>query len=396
MNTRPRKLFAKTLLALGSMLLTMLTFVNSVQAIDPEPDYWTLIFPTLVPKAGQGPNPPADSASGLIRVAYEGFFEDYWKESSYFQHDPATGLKEFGFFSDSKTYGYVNMPWPITSRTNVPNSFRGQSAGNLLLVGEAMRQFGDCEPIAEFGNNGQLYEGEMQGDNPLIDGVWTPGESFIDANGDGRWTDLIPAVPDEDYWNVDIPWGPFGPFVNTAGQTITPLVFSNTTMNGTSGNWSPTRGEFFADYNGSANPSGGVVGFDMAVDIFVAIPGGNENVTLTMNELDITPDAASPNSDEGDFDHSYVDNGDPGGQADIPMNNQFDYNIDGSSGMAIPLIAPAVDAGGATFVVTYDQYQLNGQPYQGPPTNGLTLVTITVPVYQSGELFHMNLGPNVY
>ena len=86
-------------------------------AQDPFKDYQTMIYPSFVPKAGgTAPGNGAANAAGQIRLAYETYFENYWKETSYFEYDPVTGEKVRGFNMDTKTFGYVAMPWPVSKR----------------------------------------------------------------------------------------------------------------------------------------------------------------------------------------------------------------------------------------------------------------------------------------
>ncbi|NIY17540.1 MAG: hypothetical protein GWM98_22995, partial [Nitrospinaceae bacterium] len=111
--------------------------VASALAIDPEPDVKTLIMPNLVPKGGQTPGDTQGNESGKIRIAYETTFEDYWKETSYFKYNLTNGVKERGFYTDTKTYGYVSMQWPISSRTNMPQAFAEANPATLFFGDEA-------------------------------------------------------------------------------------------------------------------------------------------------------------------------------------------------------------------------------------------------------------------
>lgn len=65
----------KAILGIMAALVLWALAGNSAWAVDPNPDNKTLVFPALVPKSGASNIPPSDSASGLIRNAYETFFE---------------------------------------------------------------------------------------------------------------------------------------------------------------------------------------------------------------------------------------------------------------------------------------------------------------------------------
>ncbi len=113
--------------------LAVLVLVGTAIALDPVPDYKTLVMPTLVPKSGHGPNPPANFESGLIRNAYDTTYETYWKETSYFQYNNGTGEKIRGYYNDTKTYGYAQMPWQLHSAFSTPLLISSNSLlGNTL------------------------------------------------------------------------------------------------------------------------------------------------------------------------------------------------------------------------------------------------------------------------
>jgi len=57
--------------------VVVLFCVSAVEAVDPVPDWKTLIMPSLVPKAGHENVPPADALPGAIRNAYDSTYEEY-------------------------------------------------------------------------------------------------------------------------------------------------------------------------------------------------------------------------------------------------------------------------------------------------------------------------------
>lgn len=294
-----------------STALLVLLMVGSVAALDPVPDYKTLIMPTLVPKAGHGSQPDPGFEAGLIRNAYETRYEDYWQEVSYYQYDRSTGAKGRGYYNDTKTYGYAQVPWPL-SATN--------AAG-----------FDDTPVAAEdFEDGNRLYSANIPTnilalvtDGADSDGVWTPGESFEDVNDNGQWdpgsttTNIIEEVLPEDYWessNTNGSWGGLWYLFGLEGPT--------------GAVWS-TSGEFFADYNNSASIAAGYAGYESSSGVWIADPALGYNVFIPVNELDMNPTADGTDGIlEGDFSHSYVDNGNPGGQASIATNGIFDYTVD--------------------------------------------------------------------
>ncbi|MFO1529755.1 MAG: hypothetical protein U1F77_08510 [Kiritimatiellia bacterium] len=97
-----------------------------------DPDYKTLIFPSIIPKAGSSA-PAANSDPGSIRNSYEGYYENFWTDVSYFRYDPATGLKLRGFYIDTKTYGYVHaLADPAGQRRSSWTSWASFNGGDRL------------------------------------------------------------------------------------------------------------------------------------------------------------------------------------------------------------------------------------------------------------------------
>ncbi|MBP7275109.1 MAG: S8 family serine peptidase [Kiritimatiellae bacterium] len=365
--------------------------------MDPKADWMTLVFPSLVPKAGHGPEVPAGLAAGLIRNSYNTRFENYWKETSYFQFDPATGDKIRGFYSDSKTYGYVQMPYPIQPRGA---SALGDMTGDPFRDG--IRRF---SVAAENYRWTDAYD-PIEPDAADADEVWTPGESFNDLDGDGQWD---PATPAEDYWDNDntqqflqrrngagAPQGAIGTFAFSA-------PYRNAVVNPANG-YSNEAGELFADYNRNHPDfiAVGAVGFDDTVEIYIA--GVDRNIRKDISELDLTPeDDATLN--EGDFAHTYRQSGINGGAilADIPRNGEFDYTADINGN---PQVRTATYINGTPLVVRYrvwarvaadgtatiyeNEAALPAPAAEDTWTN--QRITISVPVYQARELYGLSRG----
>ena len=250
---------------LGMMALLLL--VGSAVALDPVPDYKTLIMPTLVPKSGHGPTPDPGFEAGLIRNAYDTIYEDYWKETSYYQYERGVtnyGEKVRGYYNDTKTYGYAQVPWPLAST-------------NATGVADT--------PVAaeEFEDGVRLYNTNYVPDGADTDGFWTPGEAFNDEDGDGEWwpgglvtnqiqvviTNEVTNALAEDFWNAD----------NTNAVRSASVAWLNFLHDEGGTNWSRFRGELYADYEGltqrdtDTNGTGEVTVFGystMEVPIWVA------------------------------------------------------------------------------------------------------------------------------
>jgi hypothetical protein len=266
---------------LGMMALQLL--VGSAVAIDPVPDYKTLIMPTLVPKAGHGPNPPANFEAGLIRNAYETIYENYWTETSYFQFNRDTGEKVRGYYNDTKTYGYAQVPWALHaqggSRPYLPNDFDGDEY-SFNPDNDDLYEIGFFDGDRLYSENAPYVP-----DGADSDEVWTPGEAFEDTNGNGQWdvgsveTQIIEEVLGEDFWNssnTNDNWGALWYLFGLEGPT--------------NDEWS-VRGEFFADYNNSVALGAGYVGYEANSGVWIADPGLGYNVFVPVNELDMNPSA---------------------------------------------------------------------------------------------------------
>jgi hypothetical protein len=374
-------------------------FAMTARAVDPIPDHKTLVFPTMLPKAGHGATAPAGSEAGLIRNAYDGYYENFWKQTSYHEYDRTTGVKRTGFYVDTKTYGYVQLPWPITTRVGPLYTFPvfrpGPAPAKPRLIGEA------------FTDGVRLYSDNLiysKTNGAASDGQWTPGESFEDVNGNGQWdaavpgsststTNIILAVTAEDFWNSSN--------TNKVISATNPWWVAGL-RDTTSNNWNGTRGESFADYNGNIDLTNGVVGADTSIELWIYSPTLQYNVRIVGSEQDLNPTPAGFDGRlEGDFAHTYVNNGSPGGQANVPTNGVFDYTVD--FGFFPPIIqvqratwpvnVPAFVAIQRAYVRETGEFYTNSVPLN-PTLHEVR--TVQVPIYQAGELYSYNLGDHQF
>ena len=397
--------------SLRTLVLAGIGWSATALAIDPEPDYWTLVFPTHHPQIDQdGPFPGA--LPGPIRNAYETTYEQYWKDVSYFRYDVLTGLKERGFYSDVKSFGYVAMPWALTSRGGDPSVSRADMNNDMELF-----PGGFAEPNLEGSAVGELFISpgsiSRRGRQPLLDEVWSPGETFNDLNNNGFWDAEVPPRFAEQRWNA----------AADAGLTQTHTVINSCGENNGLGGitiqdqhlsfrtWDDDGGEIFADYDGSfmrtGNPN---QAYSAAAVISVRdpTPGSRGNITAVINEMDLTPtwfyDTATRqpttcNDLEGDMWHIFVPEflGD-GRDAppdfananglNIPPNGRFDYAVDGQlNALIMRASVYGNNANGAPASIEYTQWVgSNGTPVVGNEV-GVRLATVSVPVYRSAELY---------
>lgn len=361
--------------------------------VTPVPDWITLVFPSLLPKAGHGSQEPADLRSGVIRDAYATRFENYWKDVSYYRFDPVTGNKIRGFSQDSKTYGYVYMPWSLGPRRLYDNPVFPTPYGEAFADGVRLYETPEDPPYT---------------DGCDVDGVWTPGEALHDnIEQDQRWT---PPTPEEDFWNTDNTTA-YLKMRDAGGVALADLrnfSFGTVRENGRfqrpnnfNGNgYSAVGGELYADYDASQDWNTDVV---LYYAIQVA-PGSNVQATVTLNELDLSPtNSASVN--EGDFYHTAVPSenlpADPT-VVDIPRNGVLDFTA-AANGNA--QIVPAVNINGDQLYVAWRAIvradavaDANGffkpeDAWQGvgaPGTNDMVVAIpqiIRVPVFQARELY---------
>jgi|GEM_PF-1564631 len=430
-------------------------FTTPGKALDPDVDYWTLIFPTHHPKNGQFNNiDPANNGAfgdllpGAIRVAYDTTFERYWQEASYWRWDPATGEKLRGYNTESKTFGFVAMPWDL-GQDGADTLFEQVDITQTLLI-DLVRAgviedpiYGSSEPNLEFlptaqspelfidtrrlfDNQGERVNVSWRTGTPLLDDVWTPGESFGDINTNRLYDHEIPARPSEPRWNAEyknLDVNDCGQLVRFDGRIIRPDQTVRLLA------YDDEGGELFADYNRN-HVVGQTFGYNAASSVWMAgpttgmanepttgqlVPVGN-NVFVTLNEMDLTPNVVlDPISDltpgcndlEGDLDHIYVPpckcpavDAPNVGFNGVARNGLFDYAINNNSD---PLIVRANfynndgTVGDPAFV-EYQVWTSNGTIVTGldigyavPDANAVpTLATVQVPVYRSAELYGVN------
>ena len=84
---------------------------TGARAVDPIPDIKFLVHPAV---AKDSDPPPAAMAPATIRNTMETVVETWWKEVSYHEADPVTGYSLRGFYPDTKTYGYMWVPWAVS------------------------------------------------------------------------------------------------------------------------------------------------------------------------------------------------------------------------------------------------------------------------------------------
>ena len=314
-----------------------------VRAVEPVPDWVMCVFPCLVPKSGHTNGIPANLARGFIEYAYNTRYENYWKEVSYYRSDPVTGAKLAGAYGDTKTYGYIQMPWPLRSRPSRGPFVRGTGRSDRFDAATDEGRVADGAvnlPTGEIGSPNRRYSSAAF-NSPFYafaydaadeDFTWTPGEAFRDANTNGVWD---PPQPGEDFWDSDHE-------VGFAGE---PTVYNPRNQSGV---WSQYGGELFADYNDNRV-------FTRVLTIYVAV-GGVQVAIAGHNELDLSPDTGTLGSNEGDFTHVMVTN------TAIPMPYPINpYPIPGSlpDGTTIPpngYLDATSDADGALQVVDTGLY----------------------------------------
>ncbi len=318
-----------------------------VRAVEPIPDWITPVFPALVPKSGHTNGIPPNLARNFIEYAYQTRYENYWKEVSYYDYDKTTGTKLRGAYGDTKTYGFVQMPWPLRSRPSRGPFVRGTGLPDAFdfETDEGRNPDGAVNlPSGEIGSPNRRHS--LNAFNSLFyafaydeadeDQVWTPGEAFVDVNTNGMWD---PPQPGEDFWDSDH-------VVPFAGE---PTAWNPRNVDGV---WSQYGGELFADYNDNGS-------FNRVLTIYVAV-GGAQVAIAGHNELDLSPDPGTPGSNEGDFTHVIVTN------TAIPMPYPINpFPIPGAlpDGTTIPpntYLDATSDANGALQIVDtglYIEYQ---------------------------------------
>lgn len=389
MNDRWLKLVAAGLVAVG-------VAAERSWAVEPVPDWVMCVFPCLVPKSGHTNGIPPALARNFIEYAYANRYENYWKEVSYYTYDPATGQKTSGAYGDTKTYGFIQMPWPLRSRPSRGSFARGTGLSDLFNweTHEGRAADGAINlPTGEVGSPNRRYSSAAFNspfyafvyDNADTDFVWTPGEAFRDANTNGVWD---PPQPGEDFWDSD----------HEAAFVGEPNLYNPRNQTGV---WSQYGGELFADYNGNG-------GFNRVLTIYVAV-GGAQAAIAGHNELDLSPDPGTPGSNEGDFTHVIVTNTAvpmpypinpypiPGSLPDgttIPPNGYLDATSDADGNLQV------VDTG---LYITYQAYCYSNATAESrgyflwadvvksagpPPANAYaTPRTVRAPLYAARELY---------
>ncbi|MFT7489336.1 MAG: hypothetical protein ACI9OU_001738, partial [Candidatus Promineifilaceae bacterium] len=385
---------ARRTILLWAGLLAVAGVPLMVEAFDDIPDYLFYVHMT-VPRDGFHPLEDGIGAwSGDIRNTFETTIETYWRETSYHEPDPATGFSEHGFYANSRTLGYVYLPWPVFPEGPRADSydrvFDDDTARPVTFAGEFNFETGNPDNPND---DPQLYGGN----GPMVDGYWTPGERFNDENGNGEWDDVtfelvitpgtpeIPAIDGDNWWNND---NVFATPTNWPGPQE--LYGYNDSL--TASNAPSIRGEMFADYNGNVilAPDGTnvlVVSFESSVNLIIA--SGSSNVTIQISEFDLTPNNLIP-SEEGDFFHEHIlDPTFVGPATDIPRNGNFDYMVNSSNGL--PFVSQRRDSNfNQPMTLSYDRWMTtNSTVYTGNngPADNAIFTRIVVPVYQSTELW---------
>ncbi|MDO9542726.1 MAG: LamG-like jellyroll fold domain-containing protein, partial [Kiritimatiellia bacterium] len=392
-------------LCLTFAVLGAVMAILPASAVEPIPTFDVIVTPALLTKSG---NPAVVTNEydlpGAIRDRFYNIYERFWKEQSYYSVNPTTGRPANGVWMRPYVKGYVHVPWPMAKAMDTNNlpSWMWQYPcdytkfdydGELPYTGVARHRREENWEVpprgAPPGTLGQLFVDTNQAPaNPLLDGVWTPGEAFYDANSNGVY-DLGRVA--EDRWWAD---NKLPILFRTNWPGIPKINDYNSTNAGTT-NWDSRRGEIYVDYNSNTlvDSQGRIqtVGFDPAVEIWIQ-SGTNPymNARVTVSEFNFTPHLVESNGPayHGDFYHTYVP-GHPGDQADIPTNRLFDFNVNLMTGRN--LVYRALDRNGNPILLTYQMWVVvsNGLPYEG--TNALTdnalLTDVKVPAYQASELF---------
>ena len=181
------------------LLVCVAVFGALAVAIEPIPDHYVNVYPALFPKSGHEASITNDFQPGRLREQWYNTYEQYWKQNSYYVANPSNGRSLYGMFMKTKVEGYTHLPWPVgrvaTNLPGLPDYLRHDphfftafsDVGELAYQGPA-RGIGEpnweVPPAAAGDVAGQLFV-PRRAANPLLDGVWTPGESFYDANSNG-------------------------------------------------------------------------------------------------------------------------------------------------------------------------------------------------------------------
>lgn len=113
---RVRVLFA-------SMCAAVLWAAVGAYAADQIPTWKSAVFPCYMPKCGQADtgarggwmpvDPYPGSDPGNLRDIFGNFYEQWWREYSYYQTNPTNGARLRGWWMASKTYGDTMLPWSM-------------------------------------------------------------------------------------------------------------------------------------------------------------------------------------------------------------------------------------------------------------------------------------------
>ena len=253
------------------------------------PSHKSYIVPAYFPKNGQTSYTSSGTSVGTLRTRMENFYEGYWREVSYYRANPTNGLNVRGYFMDTKTGGEVAMPfaWSVPAGQAAPGSWLNFSAP----VGDTTQRFPDgrgehFDELADEDTPSVRYRRynaatDTSVDDPLVDGVWTPGERFTDRGGatppNGRW---------DDYVHAEDTWTPVHTNVSSLSDDLRSFINN------------PARGDFFYDYDFSirsvsTNTPSRVLTFNGLAStnalIWVADNSRGVNVPVNISEFDLTP-----------------------------------------------------------------------------------------------------------
>ncbi len=192
------------------LLAGLLVFAPASRAIAAIGEKKALVIPLYVPKSDSD---RTTRTPNNIRANYRDTWEAWWAETSYGQ-----------FTVDTKTFGYQVMPWPmqpLPGATSGPDMSTPADGSTATGTGEVVNPLNDA-----FG-----------------DGIFTPGERFLDLNEDGSWsdaedfTDIDSDFPEDDFGNGF--WDESGEFfggLNDDGRydsSVTIIIYdANEVVNG--------------------------------------------------------------------------------------------------------------------------------------------------------------------
>ncbi|MBA4386374.1 MAG: hypothetical protein C0404_00225, partial [Verrucomicrobia bacterium] len=116
-----RKNLTKVLPAL--VCVALMWAVAGANAADQIPTWKSAIFPSYMPKHGQADTgerggwmpggTDAGNKPGNLRDIFGTFYEQWWREYSYYQTNPTNGAPIRGWWMATKTYGESALPWTM-------------------------------------------------------------------------------------------------------------------------------------------------------------------------------------------------------------------------------------------------------------------------------------------